>query len=634
MVGTVLRARAPPSDQRLIGGSARLTCRGGGGAQVCPCPTAAISSVDEAHTVALITTPRGKRRPPPGFLNLGNTCYANAALQCLFSTALSRALLEPRCFPVFRQYSSNSHLLMLAEEDDSYDVISGPTHKVNAHNKESYSSKRELPPAATTLITGDKQNRRHMSELCQWITGELTDLCRKYRKKNVPHSPAAGSTHENNDQVSSIVSKVFWSKPPRSPRNVVDPGNITRHVNRLSNCLRFGRQEDSHEFLRSLLSAITMDGNNKELSSLFDGLLESSVRCQQCGNASITRDRYMDLSLEIGHNEIKTLYDALEHYTRVEILSGDNMVYCNACKRRQSSAKALRLATSPSILVCHLKRFDYDAYGRVRRLNKEVSFSPKLDISSFMSSENKSIPPTYELVAFVSHQGRTCSSGHYIAYVRGSTGTTNVKARPWYRVSDNEVQEVELDTVLKKEAYILMYEVEGMRHHNIDGDCGSVESLSCRKNVDDCHISSPLLHNNIEVPAAASSIQNNVVLDIFYQCGLVDFSEDALGLCFSTAKESPTRGDNINCPEVRIPESTNGENKVYNIPTQEDASTTRGRQIENVMSSPGRKERKGRSLSSTRMKRREPVAILARSTSTVNPNGTGLVRSSCVSRHI
>lgn len=50
---------------------------------------------------------------PKGMTNVGNTCYANAALQCLLSTALTSALLDPKTIPILRRYSSNPNLLAM-----------------------------------------------------------------------------------------------------------------------------------------------------------------------------------------------------------------------------------------------------------------------------------------------------------------------------------------------------------------------------------------------------------------------------------------------------------------------------------------------------------------------------------------
>jgi hypothetical protein len=162
----------------------------------------------------------------------------------------------------------------------------------------------------------------------------------------------------------------------------------------------------------------------------------------------------MDLSLDIVSDQVHTLGDAMYEFTKTELLDDDNKVMCGRCKKSQTVAKGLRLATAPSILVCHLKRFAYDNYGRMIRLNKHVNFPLRLEIGDYMSRMNKAKPPAYELVAVLVHQGRSCESGHYLAYVKCQND--------WYKANDSLVSKVDVETVLSQQAYILMYEVAGM----------------------------------------------------------------------------------------------------------------------------------------------------------------------------
>jgi uncharacterized UBP type Zn finger protein len=390
--------------------------------------TAVISMQHNYHSIDHPDTPAENDMEywPKGFTNVGNSCYANATLQCLLSTALTDALLDPETVPLFRKYSSNANLLAMGSGSvDSEDDI---LKTANQAARETERKRRE-------------REKKQMTENCEWLTEELTRITEDY---------VDGPPIDDHPQ-----GGWGWSIPDPTSENVLDPGSITRFPDRLSKCLTPYQQEDAHEFLRALLSTLIMNGHNKQLSSLFDGLLESAVTCQTCGRASMTRDRYMDLSLDINDPDIRTLDDALYEYTETEVLDADNAVYCQKCEKKQSVTKGLRLATAPSILVCHLKRFAFDCYGRLVRLHKQIKFPMQLEIGEYMSNLNKARPPPYELVGILVHHGQTCASGHYLAYVK--------KDGEWFRCNDSIITKVDEETVLNQQAYIMMYEVAEMR---------------------------------------------------------------------------------------------------------------------------------------------------------------------------
>lgn len=423
---------------------------------------------------------------PKGLKNVGNTCYANAALQCLLATTLSHALLDPSQAVLFRRYSSNQNILAAGsgsvdselDEDYEFEDQIGLSIDISAKKNAGTTANdaTKMPTALPTSPseeekTRKKEERRIKREIrrkeklrkdslatCHWLTDELTDIARQHTTlKDRPDTEVPEPPEQPVGILAGLLSIGGPFHTPK-PEPVVDPGPITRNVNKLSTTLRPYQQEDSHEFLRSLLATLTMEGQNRQLSALFDGLLESAVTCQTCNTTSLTRDRYMDLSLDITDCSIKSLPDALKHFTKSETLDADNMVDCRKCQERRIVSKGLRLATAPTILVCHLKRFAWNSYGQHVRLNKEVPFPTSLSIGDYMSLANRSTPAPYELAGVVVHAGRSCDSGHYYSFVRSGSR--------WYKCNDDVVTEVDLAVVLKQKAYILVYEVEGMRERH------------------------------------------------------------------------------------------------------------------------------------------------------------------------
>lgn len=510
--------------------------------------------------------------PPPGLKNVGNSCYANAALQCLLSTALPHALLDERNAHIIRRHSFNRKLLVhgsgsVESTEDSGSCFSGMsssqmdvgknnyqyycastaadnddindfllTRAMNGEERDSISClrsavtptwggggggvasgngrrKTKLEMMAKKQVADDATigscstlhsdmyhvvNRRqnHQAEkpdtdadlLCAWLTQELTQITREYtnpvplqgfkaEKRSRPILETNNIASLNIIPTSPTLGSFFGGRggggsrgnntndiPNHAYNRVVDPGSITRHVHKISSCLRPYQQEDAHEFFRSLLSSLTMHGQNARLSSLFDGLLESSVTCQTCRKMSLTRDRYMDLSLDVADRSITTLERAFEKFTEDETLTDDNMVTCSRCKAKRIVTKGLRLATAPTMLVVNFKRFLYDNSGRLSRLSKHVRFPLRLEIGEYMSKANRGKPLPYTLVAVLIHHGRSCDCGHYFAYVR--------KGNDWYLANDAEVTRVDVEEVLASQAYVMVYEVAGMKE-NYNFDCYS-----------------------------------------------------------------------------------------------------------------------------------------------------------------
>ena len=434
--------------------------------------------IDEDETYYSVTT------RPKGLKNVGNTCYANATLQCLLNTALSHAITDPVASAIFRRYSSNPNIL--AQGSGSVDLeidgaSCGGENNTTTTGTSSTISKNSLSSSRQRKLMLRERKRLEeetMYENCQWLSAELRQLVLEYHAPDVNRNVnyTLGSSAASPPATSSRYWMMYGGAK-RANEYVVDPGSVTRYPHRLSSSLTPYLQEDAHEFLRAFLGTLVMQGQNKELSSLFDGLLESSVTCQTCYRPSLTRDRYMDLSLDIADPHIESLSDALCEFTTTELLSEENAVYCRNCECKRVASKGLRLATAPSILVCHFKRFSYDErQHKLVRIKKKVTFPLRLEIGDFMSKVNQARPPPYELVSVLVHQGNSCEYGHYLAYVKHSG--------LWYKCNDSTIEPVDVQTVLNQQAYILMYEVAEMRekngfgpHHNRNR-CNSTDHIA------------------------------------------------------------------------------------------------------------------------------------------------------------
>lgn len=249
---------------------------------------------------------------------------------------------------------------------------------------------------------------------------------------------------------------ILKGKQGQSP---LSPVGIISHIDRIGSHLAHGREEDAHEFLRYAIDAMqytciketgVVADNFPEDSNLiqltFGGYLRSEINCMKCKAKSEQLERMMDLTVEI-QGDIGTLEQALKQFTTTEVLDGENRYRCDRCKSFVRAKKKLSVIEAPNILTITLKRFQLGKFGK---LNKSVRFPVHLDLAPYMSRVDPC--PLYNLYAVVVHVDvmNAAFSGHYICYVKSMKGK-------WFMINDSEVRPVELERVLKENAYILFY---------------------------------------------------------------------------------------------------------------------------------------------------------------------------------
>uniref|UniRef100_A0A667Y7P6 USP domain-containing protein n=1 Tax=Myripristis murdjan TaxID=586833 RepID=A0A667Y7P6_9TELE len=216
-----------------------------------------------------------------------------------------------------------------------------------------------------------------------------------------------------------------------------------------------GNQEDAHEFLRYIVSAMQssclrgteLDMRTQETSfihQVFGGYLRSRVECLNCKAVSDTLEPFMDVALEI--QTVPSVTKALEQFVRPEQLGGENAYKCSECKKMVTASKRLTIHHSSNVLTVALKRFADFSGGK---LTKDVKYPEYLDLRPFMS-QSQGEPEIYALYAVLVHSGSSCDSGHYFCYIKASSGQ-------WYKMDDSSVAVSDIRSVLSQQAYLLFY---------------------------------------------------------------------------------------------------------------------------------------------------------------------------------
>ena len=117
--------------------------------------------------------------------------------------------------------------------------------------------------------------------------------------------------------------------------------------------------------------------------------------------------------------------------------------------------KQISIHEPPNVLTLHMKRFEFG--HSASKISKRIEFDIELDLAPFMSSlgpTGKGQPQgsghIYDLYGVLVHHGYSVHSGHYLSYVRNSSGV-------WQQCDDTRVITVSEREVLNQQAYILFY---------------------------------------------------------------------------------------------------------------------------------------------------------------------------------
>lgn len=184
---------------------------------------------------------------------------------------------------------------------------------------------------------------------------------------------------------------------------------------------------------------------------------------------------------------VLSLEQCLDHYTKAETLSAENSWRCPQCQKYLPVVKTLGLWSLPDILVIHFKRFRQQQFkgSHASKLTTMVDFpltgfdlstwhlaAGNHESSSVNSTLTRKMKPSktatltksffnegdhhYDLYAVCYHQGDTLETGHYTAACK------NPYDQQWYKFDDQRVSLIKNEDVSEKiinnEAYMLFYQ--------------------------------------------------------------------------------------------------------------------------------------------------------------------------------
>lgn len=231
--------------------------------------------------------------------------------------------------------------------------------------------------------------------------------------------------------------------------------------------VRPGEQQDVDEFFNlfsdRLETALKGSAQNRILQNVFGGQLSHLITCQQCGFCSERVEDCLSISLDVKGK--KNTKESLKSYIQGDLLDGSNQYFCSKCDAKRDSVKRCCIKTLPNVLICHLKRFEFDLETlRKVKVNDRFEYPTELNLKDFTKEGIDGLDHdevswrdddyyTYALRGVLVHSG-TADSGHYysLCSVREgrlgeSSNLSDCADNEWFCFNDSTVTQFDPSTL-------------------------------------------------------------------------------------------------------------------------------------------------------------------------------------------
>ena len=168
--------------------------------------------------------------------------------------------------------------------------------------------------------------------------------------------------------------------------------------------------------------------NNSIISNLFYSTNCSISKCSNCHTIIYNYQTYFFLIfpleevrkfkyqnnqfnnlnfIDYEDNEVN-IYDCFDYYQKIDIMTGDNAMYCNSCHLTIDFEMSTYLVTGPNILIIILNR------GKGIEFNVKNNFVEYLNLDKYIEYKHTGV--NYKLIGVITHIGESGMGGHFIAY--------------------------------------------------------------------------------------------------------------------------------------------------------------------------------------------------------------------------
>ena len=317
-----------------------------------------------------------------GLNNIGATCYMNASLQCLSNTKeLTEFFLNN-----YKDKNKKKHIITY----EYYELIKNLWNEKNNNKPYSPYSFKDVLSQENELFAGIQAN-------------------------------------DSKDLINFLIERLHQEL------NVIKENNNNENFYQVN-------QLNENEALQFFLKDFTSNFNSI-ISKLFYGILETKSQCKGCNIIKFNFQLYSFLEFPLQHinqyfynngkrplftqdgkNPDVDLYECFEYNRKIDLMNGENQMYCNICNKLCDATYTNFIYSGPNYLIINLNR------GRGAVYECKVNFPEQLNLFNYVSYKHGIT--AYELYAVICHLGPSSMSGHFVAYCR------NRIDNKWYLYND------------------------------------------------------------------------------------------------------------------------------------------------------------------------------------------------------
>ena len=341
-----------------------------------------------------------------GLQNIGATCYMNATLQALSNTnSLTEYFIDKSKF-----IPNNSNKKMTSEY---YKVLSNLWSETKKNGDYAPYDFKQALSEENTLFAGIQAN-------------------------------------DSKDLINFLLERFHIELNNPNPNN--NDNNIV-NVN----------QMDEMQTLSAFISDY-FNSNRSIITDSFYGILETKSKCGGCQYTKFNfqifsflefpleqvniymyqMGRRFNMINQAPKNPDVDLYECFEYYQKIDVMNGQNQMYCNICNGNRDTFYGTTIYSLPNYLIINLNR------GKGAVYECRVNFPEKLNLLNYASFKQGNT--YFHLYAVICHLGPSSMSGHFVAYCK------HRKNNKWYKYNDSFVTEFTKDKEYNEGMpYILFY---------------------------------------------------------------------------------------------------------------------------------------------------------------------------------